>query len=135
MTDAQRPEHTPEPWRAGHPRFQCTLLHDGREFNHGKGDCVYALQGWDDYGAPYDISQDKEYESNLDYEKNGMVVGQTGDEEGGVARMEDARRIVACVNACAGIPTEDLEDCVNAGRPLIRFMEDLAGLEALHEPQ
>lgn len=27
----------------------------------------------------------------------------------GIAKAEDARRIVACVNACAGIPTEALE--------------------------
>ena len=27
----------------------------------------------------------------------------------GIPEGEDARRIVACVNACAGIPTEDLE--------------------------
>jgi hypothetical protein len=28
----------------------------------------------------------------------------------GALNYEDARRIVACVNACAGIPTEMLED-------------------------
>lgn len=28
---------------------------------------------------------------------------------------ENARRIVACVNACAGIPTDDLEQCPSGG--------------------
>lgn len=29
--------------------------------------------------------------------------------------VEDARRITACVNACRGIPTEDLENMVRCG--------------------
>ena len=39
-------------------------------------------------------------------EPNGKVVAITGV---GLTRQADSRRIVACVNACAGIPTEELE--------------------------
>lgn len=41
---------------------------------------------------------------------------------------EDARRIVACVNACAGMPTDDLEEMVKQGgnvRVLADFANDL----------
>lgn len=51
-----------------------------------------------------------------------MTVGDDG-----LATMyseEDARRLVACVNACAGIPTEDLERYYNAGSGLDEAMEE-----------
>lgn len=32
--------------------------------------------------------------------------------------LNDARRIVACVNACEGIPTDELESIVRAGKRL-----------------
>ena len=37
---------------------------------------------------------------------------------------ENARRIVACVNACAGIPSEDLERYYNAGGGIDEAMEE-----------
>jgi len=40
-------------------------------------------------------------------------------------RPEDARRIVACVNACAAIPTEDLEKA--AADPIAGMFGRLAG--------
>lgn len=40
-------------------------------------------------------------------------------------RLEDARRIVACVNACAGLPTEQLESS-----PLGGVLNGVAGLIA-----
>lgn len=33
--------------------------------------------------------------------------------------LQDAERIAACVNACAGIPTEELEAVTGAGRQLL----------------
>ena len=43
-------------------------------------------------------------------------------------RTEDARRIVACVNACAGIPTEALEDphTIIAGKVIVTLQETSA---------
>lgn len=35
--------------------------------------------------------------------------------DSGIYNDDDARRIVACVNACAGIPTDDLEASPNMG--------------------
>lgn len=49
-----------------------------------------------------------------------MVLGGQGQDYGLVASCtteEDARRIVACVNACAGISTENLED----NKPIIEL--------------
>ena len=40
-------------------------------------------------------------------------------------RIEDARRIVACVNACAGLPTEQLESSQHGG-----VLNGVAGLIA-----
>jgi hypothetical protein len=39
----------------------------------------------------------------------GVVIKADGNIPAQATSWEDARRIVACVNACAGIPTEDLE--------------------------
>jgi hypothetical protein len=39
--------------------------------------------------------------------KNWLLVGE--DDYGPTLDVDDARRIVACVNACAGIPTDALE--------------------------
>ena len=36
--------------------------------------------------------------------------GEVDDKEETEQSQANARRIVACINACAGIPTEDLED-------------------------
>lgn len=57
-----------------------------------------------------------------------MVLGGQGQDYGLVASCtteEDARRIVACVNACAGIPTELLE---------LAAEFDAAGEDAVWEP-
>ena len=45
--------------------------------------------------------------------RSGRVVVGSEDEFGHfgpISNHDDARRIVACVNACEGIPTDDLED-------------------------
>lgn len=41
-----------------------------------------------------------------------VAVATTGH---GVSSEDNARRIVACVNACAGIPTDDLDLCPHGG--------------------
>lgn len=46
-----------------------------------------------------------------------------GDEE---AKLEDARRIVACVNACAGIPTEALPNLLEQRNQLLEALEAAA---------
>ena len=38
---------------------------------------------------------------------------------------EDARRIVACVNACAGISTEQLDSWLCMSRPIRKSLEEL----------
>lgn len=50
----------------------------------------------------------------------------------GTSRGENARRIVACVNACAGISTEDLEE---SAMSILQHMEDQYGerLESLKQ--
>lgn len=40
-------------------------------------------------------------------------------------RHEDARRIVACVNACAGISTEQLDSWASMGRPILQSLKEL----------
>ena len=34
----------------------------------------------------------------------------------------NARRIIACVNACAGVPTEDLESVLCLGKDILRYI-------------
>jgi hypothetical protein len=46
----------------------------------------------------------------------------------GIENPEDARRIVAAVNACAGIPTSELERLGEAG--LLRALNGLAIIDA-----
>ncbi len=57
----------------------------------------------------------------------GWIVEQTGEYVGAEFMSDaDARRIVACVNACAGIPTEALE--AGALGEVLRLMKPSAAL-------
>lgn len=79
MSDAKQPTHSPEPWRSWAP---------------ADGDCAK-----DDTGETYaagDLSRSM-------YDTTGRIILSS------CGNKADARRIVACVNACAGIPTEALE--------------------------
>lgn len=52
---------------------------------------------------------------------------------GGVLSAADARRIVACINACAGIPTEELEGAsALSGRHRLEMLADSAA-ETAHQ--
>lgn len=53
----------------------------------------------------------------------------TTDDDGIHFKPEDMRRIAACVNACSGIATEDLERYYNAGGGIDEAMEE-AGLRS-----
>jgi len=53
-----------------------------------------------------------------------VIVDADGDEIARELFGEHARRIVACVNACAGISTEDLERHYNAGGGIDEAMEE-----------
>lgn len=82
-------EHTPTPWAVG--------------FSDGTGES-YITAG--DHPALKNAA-----------ESIAVVVSGGTDDWGvthGVRKPEDARRIVACVNACAGIDTEVLEDVLPA---------------------
>lgn len=61
-----------------------------------------------------------------------MVLGGQGQDYGLVASCtteEDARRIVACVNACAGMTNEQIDNvCMISGSLLNRFGEQMAYL-------
>jgi hypothetical protein len=54
--------------------------------------------------------------------------GAVVSSRGGIENPEDARRIVAAVNACAGIPTSELERLGEAG--LLRALNGFAIIDA-----
>jgi hypothetical protein len=61
----------------------------------------------DQYGDIRDSGQRQIYLSGF---RTSMVSGAENDDQ-----KANTRRIVACVNACEGIPTEELESCKNTG--------------------
>ena len=54
-----------------------------------------------------------------------LVIDGTGYLVADCARPEDARRIVACVNACEEISTEQLEVWVCMSRPILQSLKEL----------
>lgn len=53
------------------------------------------------------------------------IDGANGEEVTGWMQPEDARRIVACVNACDGLDTEKLEAQNAEGKPLWQFVQEV----------
>ena len=99
MSDAK---WSPEPWRQGAATRYCAKPEHakGHPGPGGKSGCVYdrvtRYGRDDDYFGRYVTDADDE-----------TIIG--GNDYGPILNDADARRIVACVNACAGIPTEALE--------------------------
>lgn len=101
-------DHTPEPW------------------------CWYnrSLHGWD-LVAPHhghliimDCVRRGMNGAQLRFARRSDAMGGImvkADEWGDLAQHPDARRIVACVNACAGLRTEDLENCAKCEVPHVRI--------------
>lgn len=54
-----------------------------------------------------------------------LVIDGAGYLAADCARPEDARRIVACVNACEGISTEQLDSWASMGRPILQSLKEL----------
>ncbi len=54
-----------------------------------------------------------------------LVIDRAGNLVADCARPEDARRIVACVNACEGISTEQLDSWLCMSRPILQSMKEL----------
>ncbi len=54
-----------------------------------------------------------------------LVIDRAGNLVADCARPEDARRIVACVNACEGISTEQLDSWLCMSRPIRKSLEEL----------
>ena len=84
----------------------------------------------DENGVEFNITSDKWYVAVCCYAP------------GNGTSQSNARRIVAAVNACAGIPTDDLEQCPSGGlfhladhaNELVKQREELlAALEAVNE--
>ena len=107
-------QHTPEPWISN----GLSIKQDFQMIGLGpeSGQTIACVMGGDKSGPHF-------VESNTEVEAN-------------------ARRIVACVNACAGIPTDDLEQCPSGGlfhladhaNELVKQREELlAALEAVNE--
>lgn len=60
----------------------------------------------------------------IEYAPNERGVGKTVN----IKDFDTARRIVACVNACAGIPTEALEGATGADAARLLALEIAAGV-------
>lgn len=73
---------------------------------------------------PWTIEVSEEYDSSFDIRKGEWYVATTHDGcEGNNNSESNARRIVACVNACAGIPTELIEQGGFAAVPVATHRE------------
>lgn len=66
---------------------------------------------------PWDVHQDAAGIIVAKVNPDLSLLGLDLDEYACFMNEEDARRVVACVNACAGIPTDDLEASPEHGLP------------------
>ncbi len=65
--------------------------------------------------TPWGFSRDDENGVEFNITSDKWYVAVCCDAPGNAFPQDNARRIVACVNACAGIPTDDLEQCPSGG--------------------
>ncbi len=65
--------------------------------------------------TPWGFSRDDENGVEFNITSDKWYVAVCCDEPGNGTSQSNARRVVACVNACAGIPTDDLEQCPSGG--------------------
>lgn len=100
---APRFDHSPEPWGpgwySGHYDWADFCTPDEHRFKEYQedGKTVHVSTHYDDVHQITSLVTFEQVAGNYDYE------------EGGIISAADQRRIIACVNACKGIPTEELE--------------------------
>lgn len=107
---------TKGPWRKGEPDFRCVLSH----YPHGKGECVYSLQGWTDYGSA--IHRDSGARTSNDASGD-MVAGAWNYEEGGV-RMDADREFIAAARTDIPALLECVERMQGALSNLLRALDN-----------
>ncbi len=96
-------EHTPRPWKLGHPRMECTIKHNEHGGGHGTKACIHEHSGWYNHGSPFQIYQDKQYKTRHrpSFDLEGCIVGYTDYEEAGVVSEADARLMAAAPDLLA----------------------------------
>lgn len=105
-------KHTPEPWNI-HPHYKCEGMAVENEHGEGwvawsavigKGEMIIAdVKGCTHDGGFSKVENGKEVQANAD-------------------------RIIACVNACAGINPEAVPDLLAAAKGIIKAIEDGNGV-------